>query len=46
MKNRAGEFKKNLSGELQYFSFSPRPLPPNPSIEMEPDIINLLVKRE
>ena len=39
MKNRAGEFKKNLSGELQYSSFSPSPLPPNPPIEMESEIV-------
>ena len=44
MKNRAGEFKKNLSGELQYSSFSPSPLPPNPPIEMESEIVNLLIK--
>ena len=44
MKNRAGEFKKNLSGELQYSSFSPNPLPPNPPIEMESEIVNLLIK--
>lgn len=44
MKNRAGEFKKNLGGELQYSSFSPSPLPPNPPIEMESEIVNLLIK--
>ena len=44
MKNRAGTFKKNLSGELQYSSFEPKPLPPNPSVEMEEDMISSLVQ--
>lgn len=44
MKNRAGEYKTNLSGELQYKSFMPRPLPPNPAIEYDKDIIQLLSK--
>ena len=44
MKKRAGEYKKNLSGELQYNSYEPRPLPPSPSIEMDEEIIFLLVK--
>ncbi|MBP2661086.1 MAG: hypothetical protein H6Q69_4118 [Firmicutes bacterium] len=44
MKNRAGEYKKNLSGELQYNSYNPKPLPPNPPIEMHGEIISLLVK--
>lgn len=44
MKKRAGEYKKNLSGELQYNSYEPKPLPPSPSIEMNEEIIFLLVK--
>ncbi len=44
MKNRAGEYKENLSGELQYNSYEPKPLPPNPSIVMDEEIISLLVK--
>lgn len=44
MKHRAGEYKKNLSGELQYNSYEPKPLPPSPSIEMDEEIISLLVK--
>jgi hypothetical protein len=36
MRNRAGEYKTNLSGELQYKSFFPKPLPP---IEYDKDII-------
>ena len=27
MNNRAGEFRTNLTGELRYRSFLPRPLP-------------------
>lgn len=42
MKNRAGEYKTNLTGELQYKSFLPKPLPPSPSIELDEEIINLL----
>ena len=44
MKNRAGEDKANLTGELQYKSFLPRSLPPNPPIELDDEIINLLSK--
>jgi Fic family protein len=44
MKNRAGEYKKNLSGELQYNYYEPKPLPPNPSIEMDEESISLLMQ--
>lgn len=44
MKNRAGEYKKNLSGELQYNSYDPKPLPPSPPIVMDEETISLLVK--
>ena len=44
MKNRAGEYMANLSGELEYMSFKPKPLPPEPPIEIDSDIINLLSK--
>ncbi|MEA1975488.1 MAG: Fic family protein [Bacillota bacterium] len=44
MKNRAGEYKTNLSGELQYKSFLPKSLPPNPPIDYDKDIINILSK--
>lgn len=44
MKNRAGEYKTNLSGELQYKSFLPRPLPPSPPIAIDDEIVNLLSK--
>ena len=44
MKNRAGEFITNLTGELQYRSFSPKPLPPDPPVELDEDAIGLLTK--
>jgi len=44
MKNRAGEFKSNLTGELRYKSFLPRPLPPNPPLMLDEEAINLLSK--
>jgi Fic family protein len=44
MKNRAGEYKNNLTGELQYKSFLPDSLPPNPPIELDEEIIYLLSK--
>jgi Fic family protein len=44
MKNRSGELKINLTGELQYKSFLPKPLPPSPSIELDEDAIQLLSK--
>jgi Fic family protein len=41
--NRAGILKMNLSGESAYKSFAPTPLPPNPTIELDGDMVNLLV---
>lgn len=43
MANRAGDFRTNLSGEAAYKSFIPNPLPPNPEVEMDDDMINILV---
>ena len=43
MGNRAGELRKNLSGEAAYFSFVPRPLPPNPPIEISEEMGTLLI---
>ena len=43
MKNRAGEYR-NLTGELQYKSFVPNPLPPNPPIKIDEEMANLLAK--
>lgn len=44
MKQRAGEYKTNLSGEAAYKSFVPTPLPPNPPIELDRGGVSLLVK--
>lgn len=44
MKNRAGEYRINLTGELQYKSFVPNPLPPNPPIKIDEEMANLLAK--
>lgn len=44
MKNRAGYFKSNLYGEMEYKSFVPAILPPNPTIELSKDIVDILVK--
>lgn len=44
MKNRAGYYRTNLSGEMAYKSFVPNALPPEPPIEMSEDIVGLLIK--
>ena len=42
MKNRAGDYSINLTGELQFRSFSPKPLPPSPQVDLDQDTGNLL----
>ena len=44
MKNRAGSFRINFSGDLEYKSFLPRPLPPIPDIEIDWEMTELLSK--
>ncbi len=44
MKNRAGEYRTNLSGDLQYKSFLPGALMPSPPVELDQDGANLLAK--
>lgn len=44
MKERAGHYRSNLSGEMAYQSFVPAPLPPNPPLALNEDIIRLLIK--
>lgn len=44
MKSRAGGYRTNLTGELQYKSFLPKQLPPIPSIELDEEAISLLSK--
>lgn len=41
--NRAGEFISNMSGEAAYKSFRPAPLPPQPELQINDEIISLLV---
>lgn len=42
--NRSGSFKSNLFGEMRYKSFLPNALPPEPAIELDESLTNLLVK--
>ena len=44
MKNRAGEWKRNMSGEAAYQSFVPSPLPPEPPVELDAETVELLVR--
>lgn len=44
MENRAGRYVQNLSGELAYKSFSPSPLPPDPPVEINADILKALIE--
>ena len=43
MKNRAGKTVQNLSGEMVYTSFYPQPLPPQPNIEIDTEMQQLLL---
>lgn len=42
--NRAGELINNLSGEAAYKSFKPAPLPPNPELNINSDMVKKLVE--
>lgn len=44
MNARSGKLISNLSGDAEYFSFVPTPLPPVPAIEMDEELISLLVR--
>ena len=44
MNERAGNVRNNLSGEMAYRSFVPSPLPPEPSIAPDDEMVKLLVK--
>ncbi|MBO6231979.1 MAG: Fic family protein [Ruminiclostridium sp.] len=44
MTNRAGTYRKNLTGDAEYKSFVPTPLPPDPPIELDDDMVALLIK--
>ena len=43
MKNRAGRAVQNLSGDMAYSSFYPQPLPPQPNIEIDTEMQQLLI---
>ena len=43
MKNRAGYTVQNLSGDAEYSSFYPQPLPPEPNIEIDVEMRELLI---
>ena len=40
---RAGTYKTNISGDAEYKSFTPSPLPPDPPIALDADMAALLV---
>lgn len=40
--DRAGHQRTNLSGEAQYKSYVPNPLPPIPEVEMSPEMVRAL----
>lgn len=44
MKNRAGAFTSKLYGEMAYQSFLPSPLPPNPAVMIDDEMMQLLVQ--
>ncbi|MBO4440236.1 MAG: Fic family protein [Spirochaetaceae bacterium] len=41
---RSGSFVQNLSGELAYYSFRPSPLPPEPALEIDSNMLSLLIE--
>ena len=42
--NRSGEYVRNMTGEAEYRSFRPSPLPPEPALEMDEEFLRLLVE--
>ncbi len=46
MNERSGTTRTNLSGELQYESFSPKPLPPSPALLIDEEMQELLLGAE
>ena len=43
MNNRAGRTVQNLSGEMTYYSFYPQALPPQPDVEIDNEMRQLLI---
>lgn len=44
MKNRAGEYRRNFSGEAAYQSFMPAPLPPKPALDIDDNMVKTLIQ--
>ena len=42
--NRAGQYISNMTGEAAYQSFCPAPLPPQPALDINDDILRLLLE--
>lgn len=42
--NRSGEYVRNMTGEAEYRSFRPSPLPPELALEMDEEFLRLLVE--
>lgn len=42
--NRAGSYKNHLSGDAAYKSFMPAPLPPDPGLDIDAEMLSLLIK--
>ena len=42
--NRAGVYVRNMTGDAAYQSFRPAPLPPDPPLVLDAELIDLLVK--
>ena len=41
--SRSGEYIRNMTGEAEYRSFRPSPLPPEPALEMDDEMLRLMV---
>jgi len=46
MIGRAGEYRTNLTGDLQYKSFLPKPLPPNPPVILDEDAVKTIPRKD
>lgn len=44
--NRSGTYTVNMTGEAAYQSFRPSPLPPEPALHMDNDLIRLLISSQ
>lgn len=44
MNRQAGFYRTNLAGDMAYKSFIPNPLPPNPELEIDEEIVALLIQ--